>query len=80
METTMKDGTPIILTTTDVKELLGCGRRQAYELMRSASFPSFKIGGRLCIRKDRFYEWMDDQVRILHADQPHQTSGITLMD
>lgn len=62
METKTHDVVPIVLTTGEVKDMLGCGQRQAYELMHNASFPSFRIGKRLYVRKDRFLEWLDRQV------------------
>lgn len=46
-----------VYTTKDIQELFKCGKRQAYELMRSPSFPSIKMGGRYIVEKSALERW-----------------------
>lgn len=54
----MEKGT---MTVNELQAYLGIGRRQAYELANSKAFPSFRIGRKLLINKDRLSEWMKKQ-------------------
>lgn len=49
---------PIFYTTKDIQDILKIGRDKAYTLMRSASFPSIKIGGQYLVSKDSFLAWI----------------------
>ncbi len=53
---------PITLTAPEVGEVLGISRAAAYQLVRSDGFPSFKIGTRILVPKDKFIAWIDRQV------------------
>lgn len=58
------DGLPIgrlVLTVADLQQVLGCGRRQAYELVNRADFPTIRLGRKILIPRDAFLRWMDKQ-------------------
>ncbi|SCP99540.1 helix-turn-helix domain-containing protein [Anaerobium acetethylicum] len=47
-----------MITVKDVKEILGIGINQAYELVNSSAFPSIRCGRRILIPEDAFSEWI----------------------
>lgn len=47
-----------VYTVEEVQEKLGIGRRQAYELASSGSFPAKRMGKRILIPKRTFEEWL----------------------
>lgn len=51
---------PNFLTVYDVRDYLGIGQRQAYELVRSEGFPKKTVGNTYRIPKADFLKWMDD--------------------
>lgn len=56
------DELPLTLNANDISAILGISRASAYELLRSASFPTIRIGARrLLVGKDHFIEWMNQQ-------------------
>lgn len=50
----------LVLTVKDIMEILKIGKDKAYALMRSESFPSFRLGGRFFITKPNFDKWLED--------------------
>ena len=52
---------PLMLTVPDVADVLGIGRANAYELVRSEGFPALKIGNRIIVPKDDFISWIKKQ-------------------
>ena len=50
---------PLTLSVPDVASVLGISRAGAYELVRSDSFPSLRIGSRIVVPKERFIEWIN---------------------
>jgi len=53
---------PPILNVADVKEYLGIGLRQAYELVNGGFFPILKINRRLKIPRDPFLKWVNREI------------------
>ncbi|MGI5838203.1 MAG: hypothetical protein ACOX8W_00895 [bacterium] len=48
------------------KDLIALGigsHNKVYALMNSPEFPSVRIGGRLFVKKDVFWKWINDQSR-----------------
>ena len=68
----MREGTkelksfPDILTVMELKELLGIGREQAYELVKSEDFPTKRIGRRIIIYKSNLIKWLE---KIMHLEK-----------
>ena len=55
------DELPLMLSVTDVAEVLGISRAGAYELVKTEGFPAFSIGSRIIIPKDEFIAWIKRQ-------------------
>lgn len=55
------DELPLMLSVPDVADVLGIGRANAYELVRSEGFPALKIGNRIIVPKDEFISWIKRQ-------------------
>ena len=55
---------PLTLTAPEVGEVLGISRASAYELVRSKSFPSIRIGTRIIVPKDKLIAWINEQVEV----------------
>lgn len=50
---------PDILNVSDVQELLGIGRKQAYELVHSGNFHVINIGKRIKVSKSVLITWLE---------------------
>jgi Helix-turn-helix domain len=50
---------PEVMTVKDVREFLGIGRRQSYELMEHPPFHVARVGKLYKISKKSFIEWFD---------------------
>jgi predicted DNA-binding transcriptional regulator AlpA len=50
---------PEVLNVSDVQQILGIGRRQAYELVSSQQFHTVRIGNRIKIFKNVFIGWLN---------------------
>jgi excisionase family DNA binding protein len=49
-----KEDYPIVLTVKEVMEILGIGKRIAYELMDQTDFPTVRIGKLKRVNRDAF--------------------------
>lgn len=47
-----------MLTTKDLQEIFGCGKRQAYELLHIPGFPAMKLGGRYLTSAKALDNWI----------------------
>ena len=56
------DQLPITLRADELAAVLGISRASAYTLMRSKGFPTIFIGKRMVVYRDKFIQWMDEQV------------------
>ena len=48
-----------VYTVKDVQRILGCGKTYVYRLFSSDIFPSFRIGGRLYVRRKLFEAFLE---------------------
>lgn len=48
----------VVYDTKKLQAILNCGRRQAYELMNSSTFPSFSINTKHYVYKEEFKNWL----------------------
>lgn len=62
MTYTSLDQLPITLRADELAAVLGISRAGAYTLMRSKGFPTIFIGKRMVVHRDKFIQWMDEQV------------------
>lgn len=53
---------PITLRADELPAVLGISCAGAYTLMRSKGFPAIFIGKRMVVYRDKFIQWMDEQV------------------
>lgn len=52
---------PIVLDVSDIQEILGIGRRQAYDLIHSEQFHTVRVGRSIKISKHVFFEWLNGE-------------------
>lgn len=52
---------PLSLTVEQVAGVLGIGRVQAYNLVRTEGFPKIKVGRRIVVPRQAFVNWMELQ-------------------
>ncbi len=50
---------PEVLSVKDIQEILGIGRRQAYELVNSGQFHAVRIGKSIKVSKNVFLNWLN---------------------
>ena len=53
------DELPMFINATTLAQLFGVSRASAYELMSEKDFPSFRIGKRILVTKERLVEWIE---------------------
>lgn len=51
---------PLTLTPADIMEILKISKNTAYTLCNSKDFPTIKVGKLIRIRKDKFFEWLEN--------------------
>ena len=56
------DELPLMLSVSQVAEVLGIGRTNAYELVKEKDFSSLKIGSRIVIPRDKLIQWIEEKV------------------
>ena len=53
---------PLFLNADLVSKVLGIAPSSAYELMHEKGFPSLRIGSRIVVPKEKFQQWVEEQV------------------
>jgi len=53
----------VTLRAEDVAQVLNISRAGAYQLMHAEGFPTIRIGKRLIVPKDKFLQWMEDNIQ-----------------
>ena len=56
------DELSLMLSVSQVADVLGIGRTNAYELVKEKDFPSLNIGSRIVVPKDKFIQWIEEKV------------------
>ena len=56
------DQLPCMLNANMIAKYMEISRTGAYELMRSEGFPLIRIDKRMIVPKDKFLQWVDEQV------------------
>jgi len=51
---------PLVLTLAEVKEILGIGMVQTYNLVHREDFPKKQIGRRIIVPTQAFIKWLND--------------------
>ena len=52
---------PLFLNADTVAKALGIAISSAYELMQEKDFPTFKVGNRKLVEKEKFRQWIESQ-------------------
>ena len=53
------DELPMFINAATLAQLFGVSRASAYELMSEKDFPSFRIGKRILVTKEKLVEWIE---------------------
>ena len=56
------DQLPLFLNANTVAQVLGVSISSAYELMHEKGFPALRIGSRMVVPKEKFCQWVEDQL------------------
>ena len=56
------DQLPLFLNAEMTAKLLGISLSSAYELMHEKGFPALRIGSRMVVPKEKFCQWVEDQL------------------
>lgn len=51
---------PLFLNAETEAKLLGLSISSNYELMQEKDFPTFKVGSRKLVEKEKFRKWVDE--------------------
>lgn len=57
----MDNKDPVLYTVQDIKRIFKCGQRQAYELVKTPGFPSFRVGTKLLVEREALMKWIEEQ-------------------
>lgn len=52
---------PLYLNAKTISKALGIAISSAYELMQEKDFPTFKVGRRKPVEKEKFRQWVESQ-------------------
>lgn len=58
---------PLLLTVSELAQVLGVGRTRAYEQIREPGFPAIRIGKQIRIPRDALLRWFESR-----AESPAQ--------
>ena len=58
---TSYDELPLFLNAEMVAKVLGISISSAYELMHEANFPAHRVGSRIVVPKEKFFQWVESQ-------------------
>ena len=56
------DELPLFLNAEMVAKVLGISISSAYELMHEKGFPALRIGSRMVVPKEKFCQWVENQL------------------
>ncbi len=54
---------PELIGIKELQEYFGCGKDAAYQLLHRRDFPSFKMGKKYYVIKDKLADWVDRQAK-----------------
>ena len=53
---------PLFLNASLVAQTLGVSISSAYELMHEKGFPALRVGSRIVVPKEKFRQWVEQQI------------------
>ena len=68
----MKQENKLTYSVTEIAELLGIGRSKAYELVRSGTIPSLRLGRRIVIPKLALSRFLEEGALKNSVEDEHQ--------
>ena len=55
-----KEDYPLVMNAAHIQEILGVGKRKAYEIMDETDFPLVRLGKKhKRVNRDDFFNWLD---------------------
>ena len=57
------DELPMMLSVSQVANILGISRTRSYELVNEKGFPKIKIGTKIVVPKDEFRLWIQKEIK-----------------
>lgn len=54
---------PLTLDSNDLSEILGISKGSCYNMLKRKDFPAIKIGKRVLVSRDRFFQWLEQNTR-----------------
>lgn len=51
----------VVYTPSEIKSLLGIGKNEVYKLIRTGEIKSIKVGRKLLVPKQSFYDWLNSK-------------------
>ena len=53
---------PLMLNAEDIQAVMNISRAGAYQLMHREDFPTIRFGKRMVVPRDKFLEWLEENV------------------
>ncbi len=66
---------PLFLDAADLSLVLGIPKSDAYFLLHAADFPAITIGGRVLVRKEKLFHWLDHHPSVASLQKARATSS-----
>lgn len=54
---------PLTLSADDLSKILGISKGTCYSMFKRKDFPTIKIGKRVLVSRDRFFEWLNKNTK-----------------
>lgn len=58
---TNPDTLPLILTPSDIADVMKLSRNKTYEIIHSESFPAFRVGKQYRVYREHFLAWLENR-------------------
>ena len=68
---------PLYLNAETISKALGIAISSTYELMQEKDFPTFKVGSRKLVEKEKFRRWVDEHSGGVNEIHPLSETGRT---
>ncbi len=69
------ESVPLFLDAIDISIVLGIPKTDAYFMLHAGDFPAITIGGRVLVRKEKLFAWLDQHKSIDSLQRSSATSS-----